>query len=156
MTWTAFHRRGEVLRTVIDTVDARRDGLLPMDLPGVAETFGDELTLLGALQLRWHTRLAGRLERAMMTQPLDPEAVAVRAWQETADELPGIRAVLDHYAAQPRDSQMAAALAVADGKEQVLLAAMAGQTGPTAEATRAAGRIIADRARATYRRPVAA
>ena len=47
-----------------DAADARRDGLLPMDVTGVRETFGDELTLLGALQLRWHTRLSGHLERA--------------------------------------------------------------------------------------------
>ena len=61
MTWSTFHRRGEVLRGVIDAADTRRDGLLPTDVPGVPETFDDELALLGALQLRWHTRLSGRL-----------------------------------------------------------------------------------------------
>ena len=55
MTWTSFHRRGEILRDVIASANRRRDGRLPMDLIGVAETFGDELSLLGALQLRWHT-----------------------------------------------------------------------------------------------------
>ena len=44
MTWTSFHRRGEILRAVIAAADPRRDGLLPMDVDGVAETFGDELT----------------------------------------------------------------------------------------------------------------
>ena len=63
MTWDAFHRRGEVLRNVLEHAETHRDGALPMELPGVAETFGDELTLLGALQLRWHTRLAGAIER---------------------------------------------------------------------------------------------
>ena len=58
MTWKTFHRRGEILRTVITTADARCDGRLPRDVDGVAETFGDELTLIGALSLRWHTRLA--------------------------------------------------------------------------------------------------
>ena len=48
MTWTTFHRRGEILRTVIATTDERRDGVLPMDLDGVAETFGDEFTVLMA------------------------------------------------------------------------------------------------------------
>ena len=34
-----------------------------MDVEGVGEAFADELDLLGALQLRWHTRLAGHIER---------------------------------------------------------------------------------------------
>ncbi len=148
MTWTTFHRRGEVLRTVIDAADARRDGLLPMDLPGVPETFGDELTLLGALQLRWHTRLSGQLERALMHQPLDTDAAAVAAWRATADELPGLRMVLEHYRAEPLDDRMAAALATSAGKERVMLAAMAGRAGATTEATVSAGRVLEERAKA--------
>ena len=58
-------RRGEVLHAVIATADSRRDGALPLDVDGVADTFGDELALLGALQLRWHTRLAGRQDPAV-------------------------------------------------------------------------------------------
>ena len=77
MTWKSFHHRGEVLRDVIAAVDAREDGLLPMDVPGVAETFGDELTLIGALQLRWHTRLAGRIERELRAA-LDLDAARSR------------------------------------------------------------------------------
>ena len=148
MTWTTFHSRAEVLRNVIDAADARRDGLLPMDLPGVPETFGDELTLLGALQLRWHPRLSGQLERAVMHQPLDTDAAAVAAWQTTADELPGIRMMLEHYRAEPLDDRMAAALATSAGKERALLAAMAGRAGATAEATVAAGRMLEERAKA--------
>jgi hypothetical protein len=153
MTWTTFHRRGEVLRTVIDVLDARRDGLLPMDVPGVPEAFGDELTLLGALQLRWHTRLSGHLERALMPQPLDTDEAAIAAWHATADELPGTRMVLDHYRELPLDHRMASALATAAAKERVLLAAMVGRAGATTEATAAAGSTIEDRARASYRPP---
>lgn len=151
MTWSAFHRRGEVLRAVIDVADARRDGLLPMDVPGVPETFGEELTLLGALQLRWHTRLSGQLERALMHQPLDTDEAAVAAWHATADELPGTRMVLDHYRAEPLDDRMATALATSGAKERVLLAAMAGRTGATTDATVAAGRALEERARSSYR-----
>src|SRR4051794_39292552 len=50
MTWTSFHRRGDVLREVIAAADQRRDGLLPSDVDGVSETFTDELDLLAALQ----------------------------------------------------------------------------------------------------------
>jgi len=150
MTWTAFHRRGEVLRTVIDTLDARHDGVLPMDQPGVAETFGTEQALLGVLLLRWHTRLSGHLERAFMGQPTDPDRAVVEAWHATADELPGIRAALDHYRGAPTDDSVATSLATSEAKEHRLLAAMAGRHGATAAGTEAAGRLLAERARATY------
>src|SRR6478735_1481131 len=101
MTWTTFHHRGEILRTVTRTADQRRDGILPMDVDGVRETFGDELSLLGALQLRWHTRLSGQLERALLHQPMDLEEAVVSAWHATADELPGTRLVLDHCRSEP-------------------------------------------------------
>jgi hypothetical protein len=157
MTWKSFHHRGDVLRDVIAAADARRDGLVPMDVPGVAETFGDELTLIGALQLRWHTRLAGRIERELMEQPLDLDAAVIAAWHATADELPGTRAIVDHYRAEPMDATMAQALAKAAAKERTLLAVMAGRmstnvNGPEAQAVRV-GEMIEARARASYRRP---
>ena len=108
MTWTTFHHRGDVLRTVTRTADARRDGILPMDVAGVTETFGDEVTLLGALQLRWHTRLSGHIERELLQQPLDPDLAVIAAWQAAADELPGTRAIVDHYRAEPADDAGAA------------------------------------------------
>ena len=46
MTWNNHYRRAEVLREVIRIADERRDGQLPMDVPGVAETFNDELTVV--------------------------------------------------------------------------------------------------------------
>lgn len=126
MTWTSFHHRGEILRTVIATADVRLDGTLPMDVEGVADTFGDELTLLAALQLRWYTRISGRIERELMPQPMDLEAAVIAAWQATAEELPGIRAVLDHHQAEPLDVAMARALTKSAAKEHILLAVMAG------------------------------
>ena len=156
MTWSTFHRRGEVLRDVIAAADARRDGRLPTDVPGVRETFGDELELLGALALRWHTRLAGRLERTLQRQPDDLDAAVVEAWHATADELPGVRLVLDRHRAEPADARTAAALAAAAAKERLLLAAMAGRAGATTRATLAAGRALEERARAAHREVVAA
>jgi hypothetical protein len=140
-----FHHRGEILRAVIATADARRDGILPMDVDGVAETFGDELTLLGALQLRWHTRLAGRIERELMSQPLDLEEAVAAAWLVTADELPGIRAIVDHYRAEPLDAAMATAMTKSVAKERILLAVMAGKaSAQDASAARVGERIEAD------------
>lgn len=149
MTWKSFHHRGEVLRAVIAEADARRDGHLPMSVEGVPETFGDELSLLGALVLRWHTRLAGRIERELMAQPMDLEAAVVDAWQATADELPGVLAILDHYRAEPLDEAMAGAMRTSAAKEHVLLAVMAGRCSSGDALAVRAGEQIAHRARTT-------
>jgi hypothetical protein len=147
MPWTAFHRRGEVLRSVVETVDARRDGRLPMALPGGAETFRDELDLLAALHLRWHTRLSGNLELALMDQPVDLPAAVVAAWRRTAEELAGLRLVMDRYAAHPVDADMAAALTRAREKEWTALALAAGLASDEGPHAAAAGRGLEDRAR---------
>ncbi len=147
MTWTTFHHRGELLRLVTTTADARRDGVLPMDLPGVSETFGDELTLLAALQLRWHTRLAGAIERSLADQPMDLDAAVVGAWGETADNLPGVRLVLDRHRAEPLDDAMAAAMTRAMGNEHMMLAVMAGRSSVGDPTATAVGARLEDAAR---------
>ena len=151
MTWDTFHRRGEVLRNVVDHLDARRDGDLPLDLPGVAETFQDELTLLGALQLRWHTRLAGLVERELMEQPMDLESAVTSAWRKAGTELVGIRAVLDARTAEPASEEMREMLARAHRKDWVLMAAMAGKAGPADAGAAEVGRRLELKAREAYR-----
>ena len=131
MTWEAFHHRGEVLRTVIAEADVRRDGSLPMDLPGVSETFRGELDVLATLQLRWHTRLAGHIERELSDQPLDLENAVVDAWRATADQLPGVRAILDRHATAPPDAESARVMATAVAKERQMLAVLAGRVSGT-------------------------
>ena len=151
MTWTAFHNRGETLRTVVETTNVRRDGRLPMDLDGVERHFNDELDLLAALTLKWHTRLSGQIERMQASQPLDlPDAVAV-AWSNTAHELAGVRLVLDHYRANPVDARMGAAMAVATYKEHHLMAVMAGRTGLDGESAGRIGAEIEEQARLLHR-----
>lgn len=147
MTWTTLHSRGETLRSVIDVADERLDGVLPMDVPGVAEKFDDELDLLGALQLRWHTGLAGRIDTQMMDQPTDPESAVVLAWRDAAADMPGIRAVIDHYRSAPLDPTMAATLARAVAKEHIMLAVMAGQGDFSDDVCTGIGAGIEDRAR---------
>ncbi|MCF6376817.1 hypothetical protein L2K70_04300 [Nocardioides KLBMP 9356] len=164
MTWTSHHRRADVLRDVIRTLDertlARPDAdtpvLLPMDVEGVAETFGDELSLLGALQLRWHTRLAGQVERHLSDQPLDLEGAVALAWLATAEDLPGVRAVLDHHVEHPTSPEMFRAMAVATAKEHEMLALMAGRASAPGAAAQRVGRSIEAGARTSYvpgRRP---
>jgi len=154
MTWTTYHRRGEILRDVMTVADQRRDGLLPMDVDGVLEKFDDELGLLAALQLRWHTRLAGRIEQELADQPMDLESAVVRAWHAAAAEMPGVRAILDHYLDEPVDARMARAMAKAHAKERLLLAVMAGKGAYADERAVQVGARIEERARASYR-PVA-
>ena len=90
-----------------------------MDIAGVATVFADDLDLLGALQLKWHTRLAGRIEREQAHQPMDLKAAVVRAWRETADELPGIRAILDEQRARSARVEHARERAAQDGERDV-------------------------------------
>lgn len=151
MTWNTFHRRGEVLRTVLDHADVHRDGVLPMDLPGVSETFGDELTLIGALQLRWHTRLAGAIERELMGAPVELEAAVVNAWRKTAGQMAGVRAILDRYTVEPTSAEMAEVLERAHRKDWTLMAAMAGKASPSDAGAPRVGRRIEEKARAAYR-----
>jgi hypothetical protein len=147
MTWKSFHNRGEILRTVIATANVRRDGVLPMDVAGVTETFGDELTLLATLQLKWHTRLAGHIERELMTQPLDLQGAVEAAWGAAAADMPGVRAVLDHYRAEPLDAAMAKAMTKATAKEHMLLATMAGRSSVADASAVPVGAAIEARAR---------
>ena len=140
--------RGDTLRRVIAVADQRCDGRLPGDVPGVAETFEDQLSLVGALQLRWHTRLSGRIERELMAQPLDLEEAVVTAWRRAAAEMPGVRAILDRQRSQPTDRAIATAMARATIKERTMLAVMAGRVSAEDAAALRIGEQIELRARA--------
>lgn len=148
MSLTTPHRRGEVLREVLTAVEERRDALVPLDLPGVRETFGDELSVLAAMSLRWHARLSGSLERATAQRPFDlPRAVCL-GWADAADAAPGLLRVLDHYRDEPVDEAMAVALAKAEAKQHALLALMSGQAGLEDPAAGPVGRRLEQEARA--------
>ena len=88
-------RRDEVLTAVIEAVDQRLDGILPMDVAGVRETFRDCDTLADVLYVRWQAALATEVERALAESPEHPRAAVVRAWRRTVRTLPGVRMVLD-------------------------------------------------------------
>ncbi len=148
MTWKAFHHRGEILQSVIDTADVRRDGVLPMDLPGVPETFRDELDLIGALTLKWHARLSGNIERELMAQPLDLEGAIISAWRKSSEEAPGIRMVIDRYTESPGDPEMAASLTRAQEKEWLKIASAAGLANDESAAAARAGQRVTNKARA--------
>lgn len=154
MTWNAFHHRGEILQAVIDTADTRLDGVLPMDLPGVSETFADELDLIGALSLKWHARLSGNIERELMAQPMDLEAAITNAWRVSSHEAPGTRMIIDHYTTSPSDPEMAAALTRAQEKEWFKLAAAAGLASDNSAPAARAGERVTQNARIGMPAPV--
>ncbi|MGN6575516.1 MAG: hypothetical protein ACTHKG_07505 [Nocardioides sp.] len=147
-THDAAPRRADVLRRVVEETNARRDGVLPMDLPGVGETFGDELSLIAALQMRWHTRLSGRIEQALSEHPTDPEHAVLAAWRATATELDGVRRVLDRFTEQPTSPEMERALRTSRRKDWTLMAAMAGCAGIDTERAVRVGRALEQQARA--------
>ncbi len=148
MTWNAFHHRGEILRAVVAAADARRDGVLPMDVPGVAENFDGELDLLSALMLKWHARLSASIERELMREPMDLELAVARAWRRTADELPGVRLLIDRCSDHPDDAEMATAVSRAQEREWIRLAAAAGLANDESAAAARAGRRVEQEARA--------
>lgn len=150
MNWKAYHSRGEILRDVIEVADRRCDGRLPMDVEGVSDKFEDELDLLCTLQLKWHTRLAGIIERTLAEQPMGLEDAVITAWRSAVDEHPGVRAILDHYRAEPRDAAMANAMAKSVAKEHMFLAVMSGYSSIDDELAVPVGQRIEERAREGY------
>ena len=148
MSWTAFHSRGETLQAVVDAANAAHDGVLPMQVPGVAQNFTDEIDLVGALLLKWHARLSGNIERALMREPLDLEAAVASAWQTTAEQLPGVRLVVDRCTQWPENDQMAAAMEHARELERIRLATAAGLANDQGPRAAEAGRRVEERARA--------
>jgi hypothetical protein len=155
MSWNTFHNRGEALRVVVDTVNDRRDGVLPMTVPGVAENFADELDLVGALQLKWHARLSGNIERAMAREPMDLETAVATAWRVTAEQMPGVRLVIDRAAERPENEGMERAMIRARELERARLAIAAGLASSQDAAAVAAGRRVEEQARAALDAPKA-
>lgn len=121
-----------------------------MDVDGVREKFVDELDLLGAIQLRWHTRLAGHIERRLSEQPMDLESAVIDAWHAATDEMPGARQILDHYRVHPTDERMRAVVEKTVHKEYVMLAVMAGKGRVADDFAAPLGAAIEQRARDLY------
>lgn len=140
MAWEAFHRRQAVVRATMHLAEKRRDGVLPWhEVPDAAATFGTRERLVSALQMRWHTRLAGAVERELAEQPADLERRVVHAWRQCAAAMPGVRAVLDAHAG---------VLSEARRKEWRLLASAAGRAGIDSPGAARVGERIEQRARA--------
>jgi hypothetical protein len=147
MSWRTFHNRGEILRAVVDTANERRDGVLPTGVPGVAENFADDLDLIGALLLKWHARLSGNIERALLREPMDLQSAVASAWRTTAEQMPGVRLVIDRAMQHPEGPAMEQAMNRAREREWSGLAIAAGLANSHGPAAVEAGRRVEERAR---------
>jgi len=155
MSWNDFHHREEILRVVVDTANENRDGALPMHVAGVSQNFADELDLVGALLLKWNARLMGNIERALMREPMDLEATVAEAWRTTAEQLPGVRMVIDRCTDAPASPEMERAMNRAHDRESAYLATAAGLTSGRNAASIEAGRRVEQLARTGLAGPVA-
>ena len=111
-----------------------------MSVPGVAENFHDDLDLVGALLLKWNARLMGNIERALMREPMDLERAVAEAWRTTAEQLPGVRMVIDRCTDAPTSPEMERAMNRAHDRESSYLATAAGLSSGRSAASIEAGR----------------
>jgi len=114
------------------------------------DTPADVHAFIGDLLLRWYTKLSGRIELELMSQPMDLEQAVITAWHRTADALPGTRDIIDRHRDRPTDDTMAVMLSKAAAKEHLLLAVMAGKGNEGDVSTIATGALIEAAARSTY------
>ena len=149
MTRNAFHDRAETLRAVLVLADERRDGAVPMDAPGVAENFADEVDLVASLLLTWRARLCANVERELSHEPMDLPGAVAAAWRDTAEQMPGFRLIADACADRPAETVMARLVLGAQEREWVRLALASGLGGMAGgTSSLAAGRSIEAAARA--------
>jgi hypothetical protein len=95
-SWSLVHAHTASLREVVAALDA--GGALPDHPTG---PFADRGALLLALHGVWARRLHGRIDVALETDDGDLADCVGRAWLDTADDLPGVRRVLDEQAGHP-------------------------------------------------------
>ena len=147
MSWNDFHHREDILRAVVDTADENRDGVLPMHVAGVTQNFTDELDLVGALLLKWNARLMGNIERTLMREPMDLDVAVAEAWRTTAEQMPGVRLIIDRCTDAPPTPEMERAMKRAHDRELAYLATAAGLSSGHGAASIEAGRRVEELAR---------
>ncbi|MBJ8339745.1 hypothetical protein JGU71_12690 [Antrihabitans sp. YC3-6] len=112
MTWSDVHARTFIIETVLER--ARRNPEHGLQLDGLLEVerlFGGAGGVLLALQHRWNTHLAVKLDFA-----IEKGAPTQSGWDELAAEQPTLRALLDAY------SRRSLALRSARRSEQLMIA----------------------------------
>ena len=101
IAWDTYHRRATALRRVVADLDGSGSSTLPPWDDGLAAVFDDQDDLLVALHDVWTRRLAGRVDLALEIDEHEARESVALAWREVADELAGVRRVLDRHADNP-------------------------------------------------------
>lgn len=140
--WQTYHQKAATVRDLLARLDAS-DGELPWDT-ATAEVFADQSDLLRELHQVWTRRLSARVDQALETGHGGPVDSVTAAWRELADEMPGLRRVLDSHEGHPalqhsvrterRLLAVAAGLATLDDPPWAAAAAAARLTGRIAPA----------------------
>jgi hypothetical protein len=94
-SWDHVHTRSASLREVVTLLDRGRD------LPHAVAGFPSDDELLQALHGVWSRRLNGRIDLALETDDQELADSVGHAWLKTAEDLPGVRRVLDEQAGRP-------------------------------------------------------
>lgn len=118
--WDTYHRRSRALRGIVDELE--RTGGSEWPAGAVGDVFTTEADLLVALHDLWSRRVGARVEQALELDSRPPELSVADAWRQVADELRGVRRVLDRHAADP-------ALRASEQHEHRLLALAVGRAG---------------------------
>jgi hypothetical protein len=149
IAWDTYHRRATALRRVIADLDRSGSSTLPWD-EELATVFDDPDDLLVALHDVWTRRLAGRVDLALEIDEHESAESVALAWREVADELSGLRRVLDRQEDNP-------VLRHSVRHEHRLLAVAAGfaTIGDPPSRSAAAGERVVARIRATDRSSIA-
>jgi hypothetical protein len=100
IAWDTYHRRATALRGVVADLDRSGSSTLPWN-DELAAVFEDPDDLLLASHDVWTRRLAGRVDLALEIDDHDSGESVALAWLEVADELSGVRRVLDRQADNP-------------------------------------------------------
>jgi hypothetical protein len=100
IAWDTYHRRATALRRVIADLDRSGWSTPPWD-DELAAAFEDPDDLLVALHDMWTRRLAGRVDLALEIDDHESWESVALAWREVAEELAGVRRVLDRQADNP-------------------------------------------------------
>jgi hypothetical protein len=98
--WDTYHRRSTALRRVVSDIDRSGSSELPWN-DELAAAFDDPDDLLVALNDVWTRRLAARVDLALEIDEHESRESVALAWREVADELTGVRRVLDRQADHP-------------------------------------------------------
>jgi hypothetical protein len=100
IAWDTYHRRATALRGVVAGLDRSGSSTLPWD-DELAVVFDDPDDLLVTLHDLWTRRLAGRVDLALEIDEHESAESVALAWREVAEELSGVRRVLDRQADNP-------------------------------------------------------